>query len=56
MNWSWFDGKMSIEQYQHEHPLDLVAIEKSQASDQDQEPEPVAADTEEHAEKAGSQK
>ena len=35
MNWSWFDGKMSIEQYQHEHPLDLVAIEKSQGSEEE---------------------
>ncbi len=23
MNWAWFDGKMSIEQYEHEHPLDI---------------------------------
>lgn len=28
MNWAWYDGKMSLEQYQHEHPLDTVAIEK----------------------------
>ena len=24
MNWAWFDGKMSIEHYEHEHPLDLA--------------------------------
>ena len=29
MNWAWFDGKMSIEHYEHEHPLDLLAIEKA---------------------------
>lgn len=28
MNLAWYDGKMSIEQYQHEHPLDTRAIEK----------------------------
>ncbi len=30
MNWAWFDGKMSIEHYEHEHPLDIGAIEKAQ--------------------------
>ena len=29
MNWAWFDGKMSIEHYEHEHPLDTLAIEKA---------------------------
>lgn len=29
MNWSWYDGKMSIEQYEHEHPMDSMAIEKA---------------------------
>ena len=24
MNWAWFDGKMSIEHYEHEHPLDTL--------------------------------
>ncbi len=28
MNWAWFDGKMSIEHYEHEHPLDFDAIEQ----------------------------
>jgi len=32
MNWAWFDGKMSIEQYRHEHPLDFLAIEKADGS------------------------
>ena len=26
MNWAWFDGKMSIEHYEHEHPLDIGAL------------------------------
>ena len=29
MNWAWYDGKMSLEQYQHEHPLDTLAIENA---------------------------
>jgi cytochrome b subunit of formate dehydrogenase len=42
MNWAWYDGKMSIEHYEHEHPLDLMAIEKAGGS----EPEMVSADSE----------
>ncbi len=33
MNWAWYDGKMSIEQYEHEHPLDLLAIENASESE-----------------------
>ena len=33
MNWAWFDGKMSIEHYEHEHPLDMLAIEKAHGSE-----------------------
>ena len=33
MNWAWYDGKMSIDHYEHEHPLDMVAIEKAQGSE-----------------------
>jgi len=51
---SWFDGKMSIEYYQHEHPLDLLAIEKAEGSAQ--EAEPVPAVEEETAETTGSRK
>jgi cytochrome b subunit of formate dehydrogenase len=54
MNWSWYDGKMSIEQYQHEHPLDFGAIEKSEGSEEEPEPAPVAE--EEPAETTGSRK
>jgi cytochrome b subunit of formate dehydrogenase len=51
MNWAWFDGKMSIEHYEHEHPLDLGAIEKARGSEE--EPE---ATEEEPAETTGSRK
>jgi len=37
MNWSWFDGRMSIEQYQHEHPLDTLAIMKASGSEPEAE-------------------
>ena len=36
MNWAWYDGKMSVESYEHEHPLDLLAIEKAQGSEEDE--------------------
>ena len=49
MNWSWYDGKMSIEHYEHEHPLDLLAIDKAKGSEEEAQPakaeepaEPVA--------------
>jgi cytochrome b subunit of formate dehydrogenase len=27
MNWAWFDGKMPVEQYRHEHELDTEAVD-----------------------------
>ena len=39
MNWAWFDGKMSIEHYEHEHPLDTLAIEKAFGSESEAEAE-----------------
>ena len=42
MNWAWYDGKMSVEAYEHEHPLDLLAIEKAKGSEEE-EAEPVEA-------------
>jgi cytochrome b subunit of formate dehydrogenase len=55
MNWSWYDGKMSIEHYEHEHPLDMGAIEKAAGSTEEEaEPDKTVAD--EHEEKAGSHK
>ncbi len=29
MNWAWYDGKMSIEHYEHEHPLDHMALDRA---------------------------
>jgi cytochrome b subunit of formate dehydrogenase len=37
MNWAWFDGKMSIEHYEHEHPLDTLAITKASGSEPESE-------------------
>lgn len=54
MNWSWYDGKMSIEQYEHEHPLDLTAIDKGAGSEE--ETEPAKAVEEEQPETTGSHK
>ncbi len=34
MNWAWFDGKMSIEHYEHEHPLDTLAIERARGPEE----------------------
>ncbi len=42
MNWAWYDGKMSIEPYEHEHPLDLLAIERAKGLEEE-EAEPVEA-------------
>jgi formate dehydrogenase gamma subunit len=41
MNWAWLDGKMSVEHYRDEHPLDAVALQGVQEQD-----EPEAAGTE----------
>ncbi len=30
MNWAWWDGKMPVEQYRHEHELDLGSVAKSE--------------------------
>jgi cytochrome b subunit of formate dehydrogenase len=32
MNWAWLDGRMSIEHYQHEHPLDVEALTNAPGS------------------------
>jgi cytochrome b subunit of formate dehydrogenase len=32
MNWAWFDGRMSIEEYEHEHPLDHSALDRALGS------------------------
>ncbi len=51
MNWAWFDGKMSIEHYEHEHPLDTLAIERAKGS----EPE-EAADSAERSDEVSAAK
>jgi cytochrome b subunit of formate dehydrogenase len=57
MNWAWYDGKMSIEHYEHEHPLDLVAIEKAAGSEDAAEPaEAEEKEEKEQAETAGTPK
>ena len=48
MNWAWFDGRMSIEHYQHEHPLDAEAIAKAPGSD------PADAEAEEEEKSVGA--
>jgi cytochrome b subunit of formate dehydrogenase len=55
MNWAWLDGRMSIEHYEHEHPLDFHAIEKAHGSEEEPETAPVEA-TEEEVETTGSKK
>ena len=54
MNWSWYDGKMSIGQYEHEHPLDLAALENGEGTQEADEPE--AAVEKEEPEPTGSRK
>ncbi|HSY11276.1 MAG TPA: cytochrome b/b6 domain-containing protein [Verrucomicrobiae bacterium] len=51
MNWAWFDGRMSIEHYEHEHPMDVGAIEGSRGSD-----DPSEGVEEEPVETTGSHK
>jgi hypothetical protein len=31
MNWAWWDGKMPIEHYRHEHELDKESIAAAEA-------------------------
>jgi cytochrome b subunit of formate dehydrogenase len=33
MNWAWWDGKMPVEQYRHEHELDTKALSEAEAVD-----------------------
>jgi len=32
MNWAWWDGKMPVEQYRHEHGLDVEALGEDEGS------------------------
>jgi hypothetical protein len=49
MNWAWLDGRMSIEHYQHEHPLDTEALAQAPGSEEPAESEEEAAPKEEVA-------
>ncbi len=40
MNWAWWDGKMSVEQYRHEHALDTEAIAEAEGQAGEAGPEP----------------
>jgi hypothetical protein len=31
MNWAWWDGKMPVEHYRHEHGLDTEALAEAEA-------------------------
>jgi len=31
MNWAWWDGKMTVEHYRHEHGLDTEALAEAEA-------------------------
>jgi cytochrome b subunit of formate dehydrogenase len=46
MNWAWFDGKMSIEHYEHEHPLDTLAIERALGTEEPAEKDAAEASEE----------
>jgi cytochrome b subunit of formate dehydrogenase len=35
MNWAWWDGKMPVEHYRHEHALDTEALAESKAQEAD---------------------
>jgi len=48
MNWAWLDGKMSVEHYRDEHPLDTVALQGVQEQD---EPEVTATEIAEESTK-----
>jgi len=54
MNWAWYDGKMSVESYEHEHPLDLLAIEKAKGSEEEEAAETAEAAMKEQDETVAS--
>jgi cytochrome b subunit of formate dehydrogenase len=35
MNWAWWDGKMPVEMYRHEHPLDTEALAEAEQTAKD---------------------
>jgi hypothetical protein len=32
MNWAWWDGKMPVEHYKHEHELDAESLDNAEAA------------------------
>jgi cytochrome b subunit of formate dehydrogenase len=40
VNFAWFDGRMSIEHYQHEHPLDTAALLQAAQESGEEEDQP----------------
>ncbi len=38
MNWAWWDGKMPVDHYSHEHELDVESVAKPKASTTDNSP------------------
>ena len=45
MNWAWLDGRMSIEHYQHEHPLDTEALAQAPGSEPEKDAEEAEAES-----------
>jgi cytochrome b subunit of formate dehydrogenase/5-methylcytosine-specific restriction endonuclease McrA len=39
MNWAWWDGKMPVEHYRHEHPLDAASLAEPPTPDKPEKPE-----------------
>jgi hypothetical protein len=40
MNWAWWDGKMPVEHYRHEHRLDAEALAEAEPAGAEGEAEP----------------
>jgi cytochrome b subunit of formate dehydrogenase/ribosomal protein S27AE len=40
MNWAWWDGKMPVEHYKHEHPLDTESLPTEDPKESPQPPRP----------------
>ncbi len=38
MNWAWWDGKMPVEHYRHEHELDTESLAEAEADAAPAEP------------------
>ncbi len=48
MNWAWWDGKVSLEHYRAEHPLDIEAVAESEHKKAEEKPavkEPFSEET-----------